>query len=192
MLTALDEEVALICVDLQAGILRMPVNRDTAELAARAGTLATAFRAHDKSIVAVTVGGSPPGRTERGPQAVDLSDDFTTPSPALNVGPPDIEVRKTAWGALTGTDLQQRLTERGTRQLVICGISTSIGVESTARAAFDLGYHVVIATDLIADTSPEAHANSLERIFPRMAELATSRDLLSALRAHAGIRHISN
>ena len=72
-------------------------------------------------------------------------------------------------------------SQRGVTQVVIAGISTSVGVESTARSAYDLGYNVVLVVDAMTDRDPEAHRHSVEKIFPRMAETATTEDVLQKL-----------
>ena len=61
------------------------------------------------------------------------------------------------------------------------GLATSIGVESTARAAYDLGYHVVLAMDAITDIDASAHANSIERVFPKLGETAPVERILDLL-----------
>ncbi len=66
-------------------------------------------------------------------------------------------------------------------QVVLCGIATSAGVESTARQAHELGYHVTLAVDAMTDRSPEAHANSVARIFPRLGETGTAAEIIALL-----------
>jgi nicotinamidase-related amidase len=90
-------------------------------------------------------------------------------------------VTKIRWGAFQGTSLDAHLRDLGVTQVVLAGVATSIGVESTARAAHEHGYHVVLATDAMTDTSPDAHANSIERIFPRLGETATTSEVLEML-----------
>ncbi|HEX9353187.1 MAG TPA: isochorismatase family protein [Streptosporangiaceae bacterium] len=70
---------------------------------------------------------------------------------------------------------------RGVTQIVLTGVSTSGGVESTARAAHEHGYHVVLATDAMTDRDASAHDNSVQRIFPRLGETATTDDILAML-----------
>jgi len=86
------------------------------------------------------------------------------------------------WGAFTGTPLDQILRRAGVTQVVLGGISTSIGVESTARAAHELGYNVGLVTDAMTDLSLEAHRHSIEAIFPRLGERTTTDELLALLR----------
>ena len=66
-------------------------------------------------------------------------------------------------------------------QVVLCGIATSIGVESTARCAHEYGYHVVLVEDAMTDPDAEAHRHSIQKIFPRLGELTNMAELLRAL-----------
>ena len=95
-------------------------------------------------------------------------------------------VTKRNWGAFYGTDLDLQLRRRGITQIVLTGVATSIGVESTARAAYEHGYHVTLATDAITDLSLEAHQNSVERIFPRLGETGSTAEIIELLdKTHA-------
>jgi nicotinamidase-related amidase len=85
------------------------------------------------------------------------------------------------WGAFHGTDLDVQLRRRGVTQIVLAGVATSIGVESTARAAYEHGYNVTLATDAMTDLSADAHQNSLTRIFPRLGETGITNDILEIL-----------
>ena len=60
-------------------------------------------------------------------------------------------------------------------------MATSIGVESTARQAHELGLNVTLATDAMTDLDTGAHANSLNWIFPRLGESGATQDFLSLL-----------
>ncbi|MGW4532485.1 isochorismatase family protein [Nocardia sp. NPDC004340] len=88
---------------------------------------------------------------------------------------------KHQWGAFHGTDLDLQLRRRGITTIVLGGIATSIGVESTARAAHEHAYNVVIATDATSDRDPASHAHSVEKIFPRLGVTATTEEILAAL-----------
>jgi len=83
--------------------------------------------------------------------------------------------------AVAGTDLDLQLRRRGVTQVVLAGIATSIGVESTVRAAHEHGHHVTLATDAMTDLDPEAHRSSIERIFPRLGESGTTDEVLELL-----------
>jgi nicotinamidase-related amidase len=79
-------------------------------------------------------------------------------------------VTKRTWGAFHGTDLDVQLRRRGVTQIVLTGIATSAGVESTARAAHEHGYHVTVVTDAVADRDEEVHRHSVERIHPARSD----------------------
>ena len=184
--TVLDPKTALIVIDLQKGIAALPTTHPTADVAARAGCLAAAFRRHDLPVVLVNVDGGAPGRVEQARNLGALPSDWAELLPVLDRQPQDLLVTKRNWGAFIGTDLQQRLQAAGVTQVVIAGVATSIGVESTARQAYELGFNVTLAVDAMTDMNPAAHANSLAAIFPRLGETGTTQeiiDLLDATRA---------
>ena len=106
---------------------------------------------------------------------LDLADELKADSAR------DILVQKRQWGAFYGTALDLQLRRRGVTQLVMCGIATSIGVESTARDAYERGYNLAFATDAMTDRSADAHARALDTIFPRIGELGTTEELLAVL-----------
>jgi nicotinamidase-related amidase len=96
-------------------------------------------------------------------------DDFPDPPAAT-----DLIVTKHQWGAFYGTELDLQLRRRRIRGIVLGGISTNIGVESTARNAFELGYELVLAEDLCGSSTAEMHAFAFKFIFPRISRVATS------------------
>ena len=184
-LSTIDATPALLVVDLQKGVTARP---ETKPVLDNATALAAAFRAHGFPVVLVTVDGGAPGRTDarqaRGGRASrQRPADWAELAPELDHQPTDLRIVKQRWGAFTGTDLDERLRERGVTQVIVTGIATSIGVESTARSAHELGYHVVLATDAVADSTADAHRNSIERIFPRLGETATTTEILTAFQA---------
>lgn len=77
-------------------------------------------------------------------------------------------------GAFHNTDVAEHLCELGVTQVVIAGVATSIGVESTARQAHEHGFHVTLATDATPDLDPVAHDNTVSHIFPMLGETGTS------------------
>ena len=101
--------------------------------------------------------------------------------PELQQQPSDYLVSKQRFGAFLGTDLDPYLRHRGATQIVLAGISTSLGVESTGRCAYDLGYNVTFAVDAMTDRDPDVHRNSVEKIFPRLGESGTTADVLRFL-----------
>ncbi|MFB7334509.1 hydrolase [Streptomyces adustus] len=187
-LTALDPRTALVVIDLQAGIVAAPTQPYSgAEVVARTVELADAFRAQDLPVVLVRVSFAAdgadlvPGRTEAGRPGGTRPEGWDVIVPELAGHSGDITVTKHNWGAFHGTDLDVQLRRRGVTQIVLTGIATSIGVESTARAAHEHGYHVTLVTDAMSDMDPEAHRGSVARIFPRLGETGTTAEVLDLL-----------
>jgi nicotinamidase-related amidase len=179
--TVLDPKTALIVVDLQKGIARMPSAHPMAGVVERSVALAEAFRARKLPVVLVNVDAVAPGRTEQARPMSAFPPEFAELLPELNQQPSDHTVTKRTWGAFTGTDLEAYLKGQGVTQVVVTGVATSAGVESTARFAHELGFNVTLATDAMTDMSLEAHENSVARIFPRMAETGTTDEILALL-----------
>jgi nicotinamidase-related amidase len=110
-----------------------------------------------------------------------LPDDWADLIPELKQQASDHLVTKKTWGSFTNTDLDAYLKGQGVTQVVVAGVATSAGVESTARFAHELGYNVTLATDAMTDMSPEAHDNSVARIFLRMSETGTAAEIIGLL-----------
>lgn len=182
-LSQLDDHAALIVIDLQKGILNYPTIHPVPEIVARAAELARAFRTRGLPVVLVNVTASAPGRTQSGPPAVSRPPDWAELVPELERSPSDIVITKQRWGAFTGTALDAELRRRGVTQVFVTGVSTSAGVESTARSAHEHGYHVVLVTDAMTDRDPDTHRHSIDKIFPRIGEAATTAEVLQRLTA---------
>jgi nicotinamidase-related amidase len=180
-LTQIDPVTALVVIDLQKGIAAFPAAHPFAEIANRAGQLARAFRERGLPVVLVNVAGSAPGRTDARMTLPPLPPGWTDLVPELDPQPGDHLVTKQRWGAFLGTGLDAYLRGRGVTQIVLAGVATSVGVESTARSAFDLGYNVTLAVDAMSDRSMELHLHSVEAIFPRLGETATTAEVLERL-----------
>jgi nicotinamidase-related amidase len=181
-LTALDPNAALLVVDLQKGIVgALPVPAISA-MVERARALIDAFRTHRLPIVLINVAGVAPGRTEQPRRLGDvLPEGFTDFIEELGQQPDDIVVTKRTWGAFACTDLEARLKAIGVTQVVVLGVATGSGVESTARQAYEAGFNVTLAIDAMTDTRPEAHDYSIRAIFPRLGETGTSQDIIDLL-----------
>ena len=179
--STIDSATALVVVDLQKGIARFPTAHPMAVVAERAGYLARAFRDRGLPVVLVNVAGIAPGRVEQGFSLEDLPADFLDFLPELDQQPSDLAITKTSWGAFTGTGLEEALRGRGVTQVVVVGVATSAGVESTARQAYELGFNVALALDAMTDMDAEAHANSAARIFPRIGETGSAQDVIDRL-----------
>ncbi|MGB9331459.1 MAG: hydrolase [Steroidobacteraceae bacterium] len=170
---------ALVLIDLQKGVLARPVVPHPAtSVFERSKRLAPRFRTARSPVVWVRV--SFARDFADAPRAkVDEPSNFGALPPGWDefpepLHPADVMVTKRQWGAFYGTDLDLQLRRRGVRTIVLGGIATSIGVESTARSAWEHGYELVICEDLCADLSAETHAFSFKHIFPRLARIASS------------------
>ena len=179
---------ALVLIDLQQGILpyaKAPY--DAAAVLANAAPLAAAFRAARAPVVLVKVGFSADGgdalkaivdapNPAGAPPAHWMADPAELPPQAG-----DLHIVKRQWGAFHGTELDLQLRRRGIRTIVLAGIATSIGVESTARFAWELGYDIVFAEDATSGPDAAMHANSFEKVFPRLGRVRRTADVLAAL-----------
>ena len=183
----IDKRPALILIDLQNGILALPTLIDPDEIKTRAGRLAAAFRANTLPVVRVKLawsadgGDLPPGRSLiPGPRSApsgaysEFPEDFP-PQPG------DIIIVKRHWGAFTGTELDLQLRRRGVTQIVLAGISTSMGVESTARSAWESSYNLIFAEDAITDVDAASHRHTFTKIFPHLGEISTTEQIIDAL-----------
>lgn len=177
----IDPRPALIVIDLQAGTLANPTVHPVTDIVAKSVELVDAFRAKSHPVVLASVVGANAGRTTYGGGARAYPEEFSVLTPQLNQQPSDILIPRTTWSAFAGTDLSLTLAKLGVTQVVLAGVATSFGVESTARAAYDLGYHVVIATDAITDLRAESHEASVGGVFPALAQTGPVDEILIAL-----------
>lgn len=179
--TTLDPKTALIVVDLQKGILSR-VSADAMSCVVKnAVALLDTFRALKLPVVLVNVSGVAPGRNEQPRMPGSFPAEFVELIPELKQQPSDHIVTKRTWGAFTNTDLDAWLKKNNVTQVVVCGVATSAGVESTARFAQELGYNVTLASDAMTDMSPEAHDNSIKRVFSRLGETGTAAEIIALL-----------
>jgi nicotinamidase-related amidase len=181
-------KTALVVIDLQKGIAGRQTAPHAAEVVVKnAAALADAFRKNSMPVFLVRVTPSPDGKDQLRP-IVDVSwPQFTPPPdwadivPALGPRPGDFVITKHQWGAFYGTELDLQFRRRGMTTIVLCGISTNIGVESTARFAFEFGYNQVFAEDAMAAMSAEEHAATVTKIFPRLGLVRKTGDILAEL-----------
>lgn len=143
-ITTLDPTSALVLIDLQNGVAALPVHpHSSADVIARSAALADAFRERGLPVVLVRVsfavdgGDIAPGRTDALRPRRAMADGWDAIVPELAGHPGDIIVTKHNWGAFYGTDLDLQLRRRGVSQVVLGGIATTLGVESSARAAHE-------------------------------------------------------
>lgn len=159
------------------------------DVVGRAAGLAKAFRAKGAPVVLVHVGWSDgladalkqPVDRPSPPPAGGFPSDWMDFDPALDVAKSDIIITKRQWGAFYGTELDLQLRRRGIRTIVLGGVSTNIGVESTGRAAWEHGYGVVFAEDAMSCAGADLHGFAIANIFPRIGLVRSTADILTAL-----------
>lgn len=117
----------------------------------------------------------------RDPSAPPLPPEAWEIVPGAGRQPGDIVIDKRQWGAFHGTSLDQQLRRRGVRTLILGGIATNFGVESTARAAQDLGYALVFAEDAMSSIKAEMHQFATQNIFPILGRVRSTADVLAML-----------
>jgi nicotinamidase-related amidase len=181
------QSTALVLIDLQKGILGNTLTPITAqELLARGQVLAERFRAAKATVVLVNVAFSADGgdmlrqRVDQAPgvPAGGFPAGWNEFPPGL-MQPGDLKITKRQWGAFYGTELDLQLRRRGIRTIVLGGVATQIGVESTARQAYEHGYELLIVKDVTTSTVAEGHDMSMKHILPRLGRLVESGDILT-------------
>jgi nicotinamidase-related amidase len=197
MLTTLDTHTALVLIDLQKGIVAGEKAHSVETVLGNAARLMVAFRQAQLPIVIVHVEpiGAPASvvRSEKNQFPKDRDGQqralgtmskagFFNIVEAIQPEPGDILITKETWNAFFNRPLHEALQQRNVTGIVLAGISTSIGVEGTARSANEYGYNITFAIDAMTDTIAEAHDVSLTYIFPRIGELATTDEIIQKLR----------
>ncbi|GBQ88636.1 isochorismatase hydrolase [Acetobacter nitrogenifigens DSM 23921 = NBRC 105050] len=173
---------ALVLIDLQKGIMSYQLEPHASDaILSRSKLLAQRFRAAGAPVVLVNVAFAAdfadavktpvdrslaPPTDSRPANWSELCDDLAEPS--------DLRVTKRQWGAFYGTELDLQLRRRGVRTIVLGGVATNMGVESTARAAHEHGYGVVVAEDVTSSLSKDMHDFAFEKIFPMLGRVTTS------------------
>ncbi len=182
---------ALVVIDLQRGIVSMPtLPRPSQEVVANAARLAGAQRAGGGLVVLVRLTPRPDGRDalqptlDPGPPLPARAPGWAEIVPELAGHEEDLVITKRQWGAFYGTELDLQLRRRAVRTILLCGISTNIGVESTARDAYERGYDQVFVEDAMAARSAVEHAHTVAHVFPRIGRVRSTDQVVVAL--HGG------
>ena len=180
---------ALVLIDVQKGILSMPLApRGAAQIVQNAARLGLHFEEVGAVVALVHVGFSS-GAADRLSQPVDAPPsaqgappaDYSDFAPEIAALHADIVITKRHWGAFYGTELDLQLRRRGIQTIVLAGIATNFGVESTAREAWQHNYAVVVAEDAVTSLSEEMHRFSIEKILPRIARVRPTAEIVGAL-----------
>jgi nicotinamidase-related amidase len=180
---------ALVAIDLQKGVLAMPIApHSPATVVANSSRLAEALGRSGGAVVRVHVGFSADG-ADRLKQEVDqpmaggpLPPDWMDFVAEVAAWRGALEIVKRQWGAFHGTELDLQLRRRGLDTIELTGVATNIGVEQTAREAWQHGYSVVVAEDATSSSVGEAaHRFAVETILPRVSRVRSTEAILAAL-----------
>ena len=180
---------ALVVIDLQHGLKIMPVApRTFDEVVARTARLAEAFRRKGSDVIWVRVDlhnfrQLVVDQPMIDPNAPPMPPEFVEIVPEVGKREDELLITKRFWGAFDTTPLEAELRKRGVDTIVLCGISTDIGVETTARSAATLGFNVVVVEDATSARSDETHINAIERIFPFLGRVRSASEVEAALTA---------
>lgn len=185
--TSIDPNSALVLIDLQKGITSGDRAHPVRAVVENCRRLAEAFRARDLPVVRVRVFFSE-GRVDALKPRSDAQFSMGTPppdwaeyDPAIPDDPRDIHIVKRQWGAFYGTELELQLRRRGVTGIVIGGIATTYGVESTARDAYERGFQLTFAVDAMTDLNIEAHECALKYVFARIGESGSTDEILAKM-----------
>jgi nicotinamidase-related amidase len=181
------QTTALVLIDLQHGnTARDLAPYPASQVVANSARLADAFRTAGATVVYVRVSigdlvGHVADRALPHPAVIPPNPSEIVPEAGMQPG--DFLVTKRQWGAFHATELDQILRRRGVKDIVLAGIATNIGVESTARVAHDLGYDLVFVEDAMSSIGEGAHEWAVEKMFPLMGRVRSTEQLLAALPA---------
>lgn len=179
---------ALVVIDLQNGITGgQTFPQSPAQVIERSARLAKRFRDKQALVVLVHVDAGPSGElfprpvTDIERPRLTVSPEWSTIVPAMGPEPGDVIVTKHQPSAFFGTDLEIQLRRRGIQTIVLCGISTNVGVEATARTGFEHGFNLVFASDAMAARDGELHAVSVTKFFPTIGRVRTAEEIGAGL-----------
>lgn len=181
---------ALVVIDLQRGMLGAPTTPfAVSDVIARSARLADAFRARGATVVLVRFDPGSDGILFPYPRTDIEHPRLAMPREAVEIVPElgpkagDVVITKHQPSAFFATDLEVQLRRRKIETIVLCGIATNIGVESTARTAFEHGFHSVFAADALSALDEELHTAAVRKYFPTIGRVRTVDEILSAVDA---------
>ena len=163
---------ALVLIDLMSRIVALETAPSSGpDVLERSVACAEATRAAGGLVVNV--------RVER--PGVDVQPEGSGFAPGAEPQPGDLEIVKRTIGAFGRTELDAELQSRGIANVVLAGIATNFGVESTGRAASDLGYETFFLTDAMTGLDADAHTFATTYVFPRLGTTCDTAEYLKAL-----------
>jgi nicotinamidase-related amidase len=179
---------ALIVIDLQEAILRGErAPYPAADILARSVAIGRQLKAGGGTLVMVHVAwaedfaDTPKGQVDSSfprPASAKGSDGSAIAPDLVALGP-QLVLTKKSWGAFAGPELDTQLRRRGIDTVIVTGIATNFGVESTVREAWPLNYSVIVAEDACGSMSAELHAFAVRNIFTRLARVRSTAELLA-------------
>ncbi|HCV9035265.1 isochorismatase family protein [Staphylococcus aureus] len=170
-------KTALVLIDLQEGILKMDYAPYTAEnVVQNANKLIDVFRKNNGFIVFVRV------KFYDGKDALQ-------PNSMVSLPPKEGDdysrfhhlLDKRHFSAFVGTDLDLQLRRRGIDTIVLGGVATHVGVDTTARDAYQLNYNQFFVTDMMSAQNETLHQFPIDNVFPLMGQTITTNDFLNIL-----------
>ena len=182
------EKTAIVVIDLQKGIASIPTEPYSSKVVIEnTAKILKEFRKNSMPVFLINVTPSkdmkdalrPISETSFSMSNYDSS--WSEFVPDLDIQPTDFRITKHQWGAFYGTELDLQLRRRKIETIILCGISTNIGVESTARFAYEYGFNQIFVEDAMAARSKDEHTFPLKHIFPRLGLIKNTDEIITAL-----------
>jgi nicotinamidase-related amidase len=186
---ALDKgKTAIVVIDLQKGIASIPTEPYSSKVVIEnTAKMLKEFRKNNMPVFLINVTPSkdlkdalrPVSETSFSMSNYDSS--WSELVPELNIQPTDFRITKHQWGAFYGTELDLQLRRRKIEAIVLCGIATNFGVESTARFAYEFGFNQIFVEDAMAARSKDEHNCPVKYVFPRLGLIRSTDQVIKAL-----------
>jgi nicotinamidase-related amidase len=182
-------KTAIVVIDLQKGIVsRETQPYSTKEVIENTVQLLKVFRKNNMPVFLVRVASSSDQKDRLNvitdttwSGGGEMPADWSELVSELGKENSDFIITKKQWGAFYGTELDLQLRRRRIDTIVLCGIATCLGVESTARFANEYGYNQIFAEDAMSSMSKEEHEHTVTKIFPRIGLVRKTKEIIEIL-----------
>ena len=180
-------KTAIVVIDLQKGIAAIPTEPYSSKVVIEnTAKMLKEFRKNNMPVFLINVTPSrdmkdalrPVSETSFSMSNYDSS--WSEFVPDLDIQPTDFRITKHQWGAFYGTELDLQLRRRKIETIVLCGIATNFGVESTARFAYEFGFNQILVEDAMAARSKDEHNFPIKYIFPRLGLIRSTDQVIKA------------
>jgi len=183
------KSTALVIIDLQKGIAstgRLTAPHSLKTVIENSVRLANEFRKNKMPVFLVHVVSSEAERLnpivdDKRVMPTQLPKDWADFVPELGPKESDVVITKKQWGAFYGTELELQLRRRKIKTIILCGIATNYGVESTARFAYEYGYNQIFAEDAMSSMSEEMHKASINFVLKKIGRVRKTEEILKEL-----------